>query len=761
MARLEIILALEVEVVNKEGNVLSDSPWSDGGTRRTFTAQDLIDSLQSPFCCLKRLRSLTVYRVMDAEDIELLRAHQSLSIQLYLDRKDDASLLHCLERLQLESLSIHYGIKDSYDLYDYHPEKNTTDTGRLLQSSLTLRDLNLSNSTVPAVLGVHLGHTLTSLTLAMNSKLYSAHSSTPQHCSSRSNAQDYQPSFFDYMAHNNTLTSLSLAFIGNRSYLELISDKTNIKRLRIEMNDGLHSHQTIDDRKHNRILHLIVHSSVKTSNLSHSGGHRRTFTIQDLVQHLQSPYCCLKRLRRLIIYNVEDKKDIELLRAHHSLFFQHLEHLEWYADDYLTLSFFKEMVVAQPNAPQSIRSLQLLRLDHKNDTTLRHCLQRLQLESLSINYPDVQTWNPNIQLDIPVLLRSSLTLRELNLSNVIVSDTLGRHLSSLSLGMGDGSEELCHLVGSDAALFQSLQAIESLSHLSLFPSNITQDYQPFFDYLAHNNTLTSLSLPFIGNRSYLELIANKTNIKRLRIEMNDDIVFPHVRSLRLSATEDLYIYQQLCAIKRQHDNGGYLELQHLHLEFKQWYYIHAGQMIYNLPSFCQSLASSLKWLTIQSSFLEVHEGLLSGFARINNGLEVLEMISTEDTREWNYSFLQSDFDSKRLLDQIQLTPSSSIKQFILSCKQTPTTLQSCYIPRISSHGLYLTSSSMTPSWITLKYAFDECQVPMATTNNTLGNDNHQPTNDNTNYWNGDELFDDNGLTPNAQELSDQTTMYMD
>eukprot|EP01133_Synstelium_polycarpum_P011637 gene11637-13587_t len=481
--------------------------------------------------------------------------------------------------------------------------------------------------------------------------------------------------------------------------------------------------------------------------------YRRTFTVQDLVQRLLNPYCCLKRLRNLTIYDVEDAKDIELLRVHQSLFFQHLEHLEWYVD-YLTLSFLNEMVVDHPNNTvlQSVRSIQLY-LDRKDDPSLGHCLQILQLESLSINYGARDDYDIypelNTTTDIDSLLPSSLSLRELDLSNFSVPAVLGQTLTSLALGNDNGlRSEHCHLLD-PAALFQSLQAIESLSHLSLFLSNTAQDYQPsFFDYLAKNNTLTSLSLAFIESRSYLTLIANKTNIKRLQIEMDDDIVFPHVRSLRLSATKDRHIYHQLCTIKRQHANG-HLGLQHLHLGFNQSHtLLHAGHMIYNLPSFCQSLVSTLKWLTIQSSFMEIHQGLLSGFARISHGLEVLEIVSIEDF--FGTSFLQSASHSKRILDQIQLTPSSSIKQFILKCSQTLTTIQSCYIPRTSSHGLYLTSSSMTPTWITLKYAFDECQVPLATTNNTL------PTNDNLNqYWNGDQKFDDNDLNPIASDLNEQ------
>ncbi|GAM18321.1 hypothetical protein SAMD00019534_014960 [Acytostelium subglobosum LB1] len=268
-----------------------------------------------------------------------------------------------------------------------------------------------------------------------------------------------------------------------------------------------------------------------------------------------SPYCCLKQLRSLIIINM-NKNDTQLMLANHQLFFQHLESLTWSTDEHLSLSFFKDVVVDHPSAQSiPIRYLKLTFKDHKDAILplLSKCIQSLQLEYLSINY-----------------CQQSEAKHTPQCHNA-------QALTSLALGNDNSSIEWERCTLSDPGEFiQSLRAIDTLRHLALFPTNAKHEYQPalFDQYLSTNHSLTSLSLPFVGHRPYLELIACKLNLKRLQIEMDDDVVFPFIRSLRLSSTKDMNIYHQLCAIKRAAHAEGQLMLQHLHLKYKECPFLH-------------------------------------------------------------------------------------------------------------------------------------------------------------------------------------------
>ncbi|GAM18315.1 hypothetical protein SAMD00019534_014900 [Acytostelium subglobosum LB1] len=312
------------------------------------------------------------------------------------------------------------------------------------------------------------------------------------------------------------------------------------------------------------------------------------------LQHIQSPYCLLKRTSYLSFYTSLYKQCAERL----SPLIQSAETLWLVGSEIPTLSQLLLENFAKVQLQPALRAIKISAIETDEldkltqtifgaDSPLAHVILCSLLITCNITYidPEFQQINNDshgISFANRFLQLTELTLCGFGSFGGILSDRpIVTRLTTLVLGSDWTHFNSCgrnyFKIADPVAFFALLSENQVLQRLDLFLYNQTDnnDYKPsFFNYLAGNQSLTSLSLGFIRDRNYLQLIGTKHNIRHLQISMNEPIVFEKVRSLKLSSRSDHNVYHQLIAIKDHFlQNPASCCLTSLSLKFSQFWMV--------------------------------------------------------------------------------------------------------------------------------------------------------------------------------------------
>ncbi|GAM21315.1 hypothetical protein SAMD00019534_044900 [Acytostelium subglobosum LB1] len=320
----------------------------------------------------------------------------------------------------------------------------------------------------------------------------------------------------------------------------------------------------------------------------------------NIFDHLGSQHCLLKTIRRLITNNniLLPSSNIQLEESNQSLLFGHVEELVIHESLYDFQSFLK----SNNGRLTSIHFNNFVVEDAKSfwSNEIKPNLQLAQrLQTLLF---DFNMYDSDDHGQLPVYLEAVQlpNVRRIRIrgdaSDFTFAESLLKQLHSLTLGCKRSFT--AHHIQDPEAFFGALKMNDQLTTLKLRLSNMSgyNDYKPaFLDFLRYNQSLTSLSVGFIRDRSIVELISSNRNLQQLKIQTNEtDIDFGYIRRLTISSRRDSNIYHMLCTMVGQTTCA----LTSLHLKFYQFYHSSCYTIIKALPTLISGM-TSLCHLTIE------------------------------------------------------------------------------------------------------------------------------------------------------------------